>query len=754
VIFRLSREDDPRFLTRLAWTALGIIALIVAGPGREARAQEKPKGVILESFHVGFDDRYKMGYWTQVEMTFVHDGPDFIGMVTLSVPDEEGAECTVMTSRPVTFQPGLRTEVRLYVKPGNENPTMNLAVFNSSGKRMYRREIRANYEPTPRRHQSAMSSSSELLLGVGPDAGLRDLTQKFFPKGVPNCEVAVAQLDDIAHLPTRWYGYDGINAVILSTSQAEIYRGLTSNSARFEALDQWVRMGGRLVVSIGSSADELLRDGGPLARFIEPARYEGLVPLRDLRALETFSESTSPIALGGEREGPRDASQRTIMVPRLANVTGIVEATHEDVPLVARIPHGFGEVVFLAVDLDQSPLRKWQDRELLLARLLHHESDVSDENSSQFGYETDLAENLRNGLENFRGVTVTPFWVLVVLVIGYIGLIGPVDYFLVRYVFKRMELTWFTFPLIVIVVSGAAYLGAYWLKGSQLRINQIDVVDVDTTTNQIRGTSWFTVFSPHMVSYDVALTPRLPDGSTPENPQRLISWLGAPRNSFNSMPSDGTGLWQSSYSASADWESLNGVPLQVWSSKGFASRWSDYSPLASAGVEAALTDDREGGLQGKLTWNGPETLQDAALVYDRRVYPLKQIKPGNSIEIDQSVSHVPLADYFRQMVRGISYTDNANLYLIQDTMSEDFDARSVLFPLMFYQASDSRAITGSTDRYQQFLDMSDQLQMGRAVLVGQVQSRGGQILLDEQAPDESEMRNWCWYRYVLPVSPP
>ena len=39
-----------------------------------------------------------------------------------------------------------------------------------------------------------------------------------------------------------------------------------------------------------------------------------------------------------------------------------------------------------------------------------------------------------------------------------------------------MELTWITFPTIVVTVSLLAYYAAYVVKGTDLRVNKIDVV--------------------------------------------------------------------------------------------------------------------------------------------------------------------------------------------------------------------------------------------------------------------------------------
>ena len=74
---------------------------------------------------------------------------------------------------------------------------------------------------------------------------------------------------------------------------------------------------------------------------------------------------------------------------------------------------------------------------------------------------------------------VVSFGWVALLIVLYILLIGPVEYFFLKRVLGRLELTWITFPIIVLTVSLAAYFTAYALKGRDLKVNKIDVVDVD-----------------------------------------------------------------------------------------------------------------------------------------------------------------------------------------------------------------------------------------------------------------------------------
>ena len=112
------------------------------------------------------------------------------------------------------------------------------------------------------------------------------------------------------------------------------------------------------------------------------------------------------------------------------------------------------------------------------------------------------------------------------MILGYIVLIGPGDYFLVKRLLKRMELTWITFPLWVVLVSAGAYALAMYTKGNQLRLNQVDLVDVDVESGLARGTSWLNLFSPQSQTFDLTIEPRAPSGAAVSDPQRCSSWLG------------------------------------------------------------------------------------------------------------------------------------------------------------------------------------------------------------------------------------
>src|SRR5205085_7504250 len=121
----------------------------------------------------------------------------------------------------------------------------------------------------------ALSAENELIVTLGPPIGVEVQTQSESDEVGQLQKTQVARLADAAQLPSRWYGYEGVDALIVTTSDPDVYRQLSSQSARIEALSQWIERGGKLLLSVGKQAEEVSAEDGPLARFL-PGKVEAL----------------------------------------------------------------------------------------------------------------------------------------------------------------------------------------------------------------------------------------------------------------------------------------------------------------------------------------------------------------------------------------------------------------------------------------------------------------------------------------------
>ena len=690
---------------------------------------------------VGFEGIYKVGYWTPVTVTLRGGVESNTGAVELLVPDGDGVDTVVTTlaAAPVQTRPGVVTEpVMMYAKFGRTDSGLRVR-YVVDGKAQVEQEFPASVQQSEQFVPHARPSTDELILTVGPSVGV-DKAVRQRNNSQNRSTVHVVPLSDVSALPTRWYGYEGVNMLVLSTSQPELYRSLLAGGARIEALKEWVRLGGRLVMFVGAEADEILDDGSPLAD-LAPGVFAGpdrMAPLRQTRALEVYSGTSNQIDTG-------DGNFR-IDVPLLSDITGNIEAYDgnrpTDLPLVIRSAYGFGEVVFVALDLDRPPFAQWKGRSDFLRKVLRRETLRLDDENDQvgqvtvFGY-SDLVGQLRHALEKFQDVSPAPFGLVAALVCLYILLIGPGDYFLVKKFLKRMELTWITFPTIVVAVSVGAYYLAYWMKGDELRVNQVELVDVDIQSDLVRGTTWTQIFSPNPDAYNLSLAPQLPDGRSPENPRVLLSWLGLPGPALGGMLSSNPPLFSRPYSFSDSLDALQDVPIQVWSTKSVTARWTASD---ATNLSGNLREEIDEMLSGEVVNRLGVDLVECRLFYDRWVYTFTSLKDGGRQALGNALAPKTIKTWMEN----------------HDCSRSWQDVPDILNYMMFGKAAHSVPGALLANHYQSFTDLSDHLTVGRAVLLARVAqddaaTHGSQLLRDGQPLSGPQDQRWVFYRFVFSV---
>jgi len=715
-----------------------------------AAAAQDTKRPEIVGVRVGIADRYKAGLWTQVDVTLRGGSEALVGEVSVVVPDGDGVPGRTATpaARPCQLLPGREATVRLITRFGQVEGEL-AAQFRAEGRLLASRTFAAALQADGEHFLPAVENRKLVVVVGDSTLGVED-AGKLAGWEAERRPVA-ARIADVEQLPTHVCAYEGVDAVVFSTSRPEIYRKLAPDGARVRALEEWVRLGGRLVLCAGSRADEVLAKESALAA-LAPGRFERLVTLRQTGALESYCGSRSAaIAAGGERMAMR--------VPRLADVRGKIEAAEADLPLVVREARGFGQVIFIAADLDLPPLGRWTDRPLLIARLLDLPSARAEEMAESaammhYGF-TDLAGQLRSALDNFAGVRLVPFWLVAGLIVVYIALIGPGDYFFLRNVLKRMEWTWLSFPLIVAAVCTGAYLLAYQWKGDQIRVNQIDLVDVDAASGRLRGTAWLNVFSPQTDAFNFSIEPKAMDGRPLAGARTWTAWLGLPGGALGGMNQRGGGfsLWSGEFRYAENLDALYSVPIQVWSTKSLTARWEAPAPAC---LDADLADADE-LLAGSIVNTLPFDLRDCMVAYGRWAYELGALRPGQAFHFVPTSKRSELKTRLTGRRAVLDESDKPRAEMTAYDQSST-DKGLVVRAMMFYEAAGGRRYyAGMANDYQGFVDLSDLLKAGRAILVAQcpVDARegrqGAELLRDGLPLSLAQEQHSTLYRFVLPV---
>jgi hypothetical protein len=403
--------------------------------------------------------------------------------------------------------------------------------------------------------------------------------------------IELAHATEVSDLPDQWFGYDGIDLVVLNTGTAPpafLQRLFASENPvemrRRAALFEWVRRGGRLVVSVGASA----RDVAQLPNLNSVLPF-GVNPAEPGRAADSvglyWSAGTGAANVISGTLGAQDGPKFTLakLVPQPGKAARVVippagRVVENPEPIAAQCALGLGRVTVVGFDLDRSPFDSFAKRTEFWDWVLrecgaNRASAGGDGKARPPGAltedEDEAAVAIRQHNDTFEGVAVVSFGWIAMLIVLYILLIGPIEYYFLKRVLGRLELTWVTFPIIVLTVSAAAYLSADAVKGRELKVNKLDVVDVDPASGRLYGTTWFTVFSPKIDTYTIGVEPGDGWGIGVHPP--VVNWLGAPRGGR-------PGVVRRKYAINADGtrvaDRLDGVPIQVWSTKAFSANWS------------------------------------------------------------------------------------------------------------------------------------------------------------------------------------
>ena len=690
----------------------------------------------IQDVSIGLADVSKVGYWTPVRISVRAGAEEFTGQLSITTKDRDGVTVTYLDNDPVHIAPNSETIFTRYVKFGQLGSDLRVELL-TGGQTISARLVAADDLPM------VMPSSRDWVVTLGPDAGVAKALKAS----------RVTEITDTSTLPTEWFGYEGVNTVFISTSDIAALEAITAE--QFSALEQWVTLGGRVVMCVGSAGENAIGQGKPLSR-LTPGTFSRVQTVRNLTALETYVASSQ--SLDAIRADGRTMPLQICILDNVRGRTSVYEqAADRNRPIVIRAPTGLGQVVFMAAALDEPPFSDWADRSRLIERLFQGDIDQQQEHSSasgptgqlvHLGYD-DLAGQLRAGAEQFSGVALIPFAWVAGLIVLYILLIGPADYFFLRDVLHRMSWTWLTFPFIAVLFCALALVLHAHFKATNVKLNQIDLVDIDLERSTTRGTTWLHLYSPSSASYSLQLTSSWlkPESERVSDTGCLLSWHGLPGKGLGGLEAKSATLFHSPYKielTNAETK-IAGTPIEIGGTKAFQARWWSNVELES---NADLHLDSGGLLRGSVVNPLRVELYDCVLLYENWAYKLDRkggvLGPGDNTPIHLEK---PLNFSWRLTRRRVVDIKDITTPWEQG----DGDVPRILEMMMFHRIAGGDRYTQLQHRYQNYVDLSEHLTNGRAILLGQAKQAASDLRLNEQAAEANYDRRWTYYRVVFPV---
>ena len=453
MINRTARSGVSRLAGPLAGLALLVAALLLpAVPVSAASSiQIEARGLV--------GGRYEVGGWMAISVTLVNEGEPTSG--TLAAATEAGS-----VQRFVEMPAGARKVVMLYLQPEAFQRQVTVQYQEPNG------TVEAVVETRVLEH-----ASSQFAI-VGDGAGtLRPQLSSGDQIGLP----APLSLT-VADLPERSEPLEGLSAIVWADDSS------TLNEAQRRSIERWVANGGQLVIV-----------GGPDWQA-RTAAFADILPLEDLTAVDAVPQVALASWSGADATTVEAA---TISTGTLRDgARGLVQA-EDGTTLASMRPIGGGRVILIGNDLATEAFRGWEGSPRLWARLLPTNGALEQFFGGGFPPEESQSA-MGAALSNLPSLEVPPAELLLVVIVAYILLIGPISYVVLQRIDRR-ELAWVTAPLLVVVFTACSFGIGNSMKGSEVIVNQISLIRSSGVGGAATVESYAGIFSPDRATYDLTV---------------------------------------------------------------------------------------------------------------------------------------------------------------------------------------------------------------------------------------------------------
>jgi hypothetical protein len=403
--------------------------------------------------------RYEVGGWMAIAVTLVNDGEPTQG--DLAAATEEGA-----VQRFVEMPAGARKVVMLYARPEAFQRRITVQYREPNGTVEAFVEVRVLEQ----------SSSQFAIVGDG-GGNLRPQLDAGDDLSLPS-PLAMT----VADIPERSEPLDGLSAIVWADDSSAL------SEAQRRAMERWIAGGGQLVIV-----------GGPDWQA-RTAGFTDVLPLDDLTALDGVPHAS--LASWAGAEAP-PAETATISTGALRDDARALIRSDDDTILASMRAVGAGRVILLGSDLASDAYRGWEGSPRLWARLLPTGA-MLEQFFGGFPVAEEAANSMSSALGNLPSLEVPPAELLLVVIVAYILLIGPISYVVLRRMDRR-ELAWVTAPLLVVLFTACSFGIGTSLKGSDVIINQISLIRTSSAGGSATVESYAGIFSPDRSTYDLSV---------------------------------------------------------------------------------------------------------------------------------------------------------------------------------------------------------------------------------------------------------
>nr|MDD6336404.1 hypothetical protein [bacterium] len=561
-----------------SWMLLILLVIGVVPAGRVMAAPH-----LQVSVDFGYDGSIVIGKWMPVWVEISNIGDAVEGTVRVYTQTDYTGKETIAFETPVSLPQQAKKTVCVMIKPSAYQYQYVVEVISSTGNVVYNKKFdcgNVHYGDTTMAGLLVKDAQSAAvwraaLSGANVGSGMKY-------NGCAAMELTPDQLKMACQLSSFTMLYiGGIGVDDLSQQQ-------------WMWLRQWVQGGGVLVVGGGSENAALQKQvGGWLADFMLSQEREA-----------TRQELDQLIKAGDEQLLPNGKvllSQpgATDMLAVLSDEAGV---------LVGRCAYGAGSVYFPAFDPSSAAMIAWNGQPALWRDILaYYDERIWNVDYQSQGYWI-WNGLLSEVLSDIPEMTHFPFWGIVVVVLVYALLVGPVLYGVLRAKDKR-EWMWAAVPVMAILCMVGLFGMVRYRNGNQTVVRSTALVRLGEDQ----------VVANHAMGVYV--------------PQRGVSNLAFSEGVWLSPPGERD---QGALSGSVYRQGIApGIAMKVsgnWAMQAFRV---DGEIVPSPGYATSTLDGTLQSIKGSITWSGEQPLENAMLIVGERVVKLGTLQPGQSVPVNQ-----------------------------------------------------------------------------------------------------------------------
>ena len=498
-----TRLANARLLRFVVCLCISLIFFSFLFPAQSsARAKNSPVVLPTMQIAVGFEDDSRYNYWTPVQVTLSNEGANFTGVLSATTYASFSRPVVVGSTLPWSYQESIvlphsaQKQIKLNV-PFYETPAVPQGIIatlsDNSGKVI---ATQANKPFT--------LDSGSLLIGILSDhtadsSGFSPLSTVSLPD--PGRSIELATLN-AGTMPDMAEVLDNFDVIVLDD-----FTTSTLSSSQLSALQTWINRGGVLIAVGGSDWNRTLGTLPP--QLLPVVMHSTGELLAGTHLLPIGSPTIAETGLKGATDALRQSiSISTATLPlrndtrqeTFSNVETVLGT--ETTPLIVQAHQGQGVICYLAFDPAVAPLVNWPGTialwKGLLMRTLGDQSLIP---ATAPAYTNGPGQSiLRGGLfQILQPGAPFPVWILVILLLGYITVIGPIRFFIVHNKSrgerrKRSDWNWRIILSSIVIFSLLTYGLAYIQK--RPIINSISIIQLNQGGDTAHVTNFFSPFIP------------------------------------------------------------------------------------------------------------------------------------------------------------------------------------------------------------------------------------------------------------------